>query len=148
MCTQKPDDPDSRVLGEVPPPRPGLKTPAEFIEQAKSDETRAFWEQDERQARESRLGVPGELIAYYTRAATVFERVLPEHQLRFSSFDQMRDPRENKDWVSYVTGGESAKTASSLEEIAQQMNAPRPFDMHEALVNATALDSAERKFFA
>ena len=99
-------------------------------------------------ARESRLGVPGELIAYYTRAATVFERVLPEHQLRFSSFDQMRDPRENKDWVSYVTGGESAKTASSLEEIAQQMNAPRPFDMHEALVNATALDSAERKFFA
>lgn len=136
MCIERPDDPESRVLGEVPPPRPGRKTHAELIAQAKSAETRAFWEQDERQARESRLGVPGELIAYYTRAATVFEHVLPEHQLRLSSFDQMRDPRENKDWVSYVTGGESARTASSLEEIAEQMNRPPPFDMHEALVSA------------
>jgi hypothetical protein len=74
MCAQKPDDPDTRVLGEVPAAASGGQDACRFHRagQAKSDETRAFWEQNERRARESRLGVPGELIAYYTRAATVF----------------------------------------------------------------------------
>jgi hypothetical protein len=126
-------DPDERILGEPPPPMAGTKTHAERIAEARSDETRRFWGEDERRAREARLGVPGQLIAYYTDASAVLEHIVPERQLRLSSFGRMRDPRENKDWVAYVTGGRQGGTAASLEEVAEAMNCPPPFDMAEAL---------------
>ena len=43
-------------------------------------------------------GEPGELIFHYTRAATAFERILPDGKIRFSPYEHMRDPLEAQHW--------------------------------------------------
>lgn len=43
-------------------------------------------------------GEPGELLFHYTRAATAFERILPDKKIRLSPYASMRDPLEAQHW--------------------------------------------------
>jgi len=102
-------DHDDGVLGEVPPTAPGEQSFDE-IRRSVSHSPSGVAQVDEweRQAREARLGVPGRFVAHYTSASSAFEHVLPDRQLRLSSFANMRDPRESKAWVQDATDGRSA----------------------------------------
>jgi hypothetical protein len=128
-------DPDERVLGELPPPRPGTLTEEEFRRRlaGKPDALRVL-ERDWEQGRRSRLGLPGQMIAHYTRAERAFGDILPSGCLRISSFDRMNDPQENKDWVRLVSFTGPARTAPSLEAMTRALAENDRPDLAEARV--------------
>src|SRR5689334_22938313 len=106
-------DPEQRAIGEIPPERQSVPSFAELETLAASEKGKQYWRDAAARARRERIRVPGEVVAYYRRASTVFHHILPEGRLRLSSFDLMRDPRENKDWVTMasVTRGGTAGSA-------------------------------------
>ncbi len=96
------EDPETRVLGDIPPVLDGLSSP-DLPEHAIAHERRI------------RLGKPGEYVAYYTGAEAAVGHIIPEKRLRLSSFDRMKDPRENRDWVTLVAHRGQPFTTSSPE---------------------------------
>ena len=69
---------------------------------------------------------PEGLLAHYTKAAYVFEDILPSGTLRLSPYRLMRDPIENKDILpSIAWSGDPPDAERAIQEVYTQLKAAR-----------------------
>lgn len=78
-------------------------------------------------ARQKRHAIeaPGAWLAHYTSANTVFEKILPDQQLKMNPYRLMNDPVENKALPVPITSGPGLKALVKVHQFRDLVNAYR-----------------------